>query len=321
MPKTKDFQIPQTVAVEQETLTPTYGKFVAEPFERGFGATIGNALRRILLSSIPGAAVTSMKIEGVFHEFSAIPGVKEDVTEIVLNLKNLRLKLHADKVKEIHIKKKGPCVVTGKDIIHDADVQIASPDLHIMTLDKDGHVDMAMQVKIGRGYVPAERNKEEGASIGVIPIDAIFSPIRRVNIATENARVGRMTDYDKLTIEIWTDSGIGPEDALRHAAQIFRDHILLFTGPEDLNDPAQPHEGETTQKGKNMERSVGDLQLSMRALNGLKNADIHTIADLISKTESEIMKTKNFGEKSLDEIKAALQNMGLSLAVEAGTPS
>ena len=314
--KTKDFQVPKKLDVEKETLSKTYGKFFAEPFERGFGATIGNSLRRILLSSIAGAAVTSIKIEGVLHEFSTIPGVKEDVTDMILNIKNLRLKLHSDKPKMIHLKKKGGGEARAKDIIHDADVEILTPDLHIATLDKDGNLDMEMTVKTGRGYVPAERNKEEGTAIGVIPIDAIFSPIRKVNFTVENARVGRVTDYDKLIMEVWTDGSVRPDDVLGFAAKIFKDHLSIFINFEELEQPEEQEAGERKESNKNLLRSVHELELSVRAANCLKNANIRTIADLVQRSESEMLKTKNFGRKSLNEIKEILQEMGLSLGMK-----
>ncbi len=229
----KDFQIPMRVEVDKETLSPTFGRFTAEAFERGFGTTIGNSLRRVLLSSLTGAAVTTVRIEGVLHEFSTIPGVTEDVTSIILNVKSLRLALHSDKPKTIRLKKKGPGEAKGSDIVHDADVTILTPDLHIATLDKDATLDMEMVVKHGRGYVPAERNKEEGLPIGVIAVDSIFSPIKRVNFHVENARVGRVTDYDKLTLEIWTDGTITPGNALSTAASILRDHLDIFINPEE----------------------------------------------------------------------------------------
>lgn len=317
MMRIKDFQIPKKLEFEQETLTHTYGKFVAEPFERGFGTTIGNSLRRILLSSIGGAAVTSVKIEGVLHEFSSITGVKEDVTDIILNIKNLRLKLHTDKTKTIHLKKKGAGEVKGKDIIHDADVEILTPDLHIATLDKDAYLDMEMTVKIGRGYVPAERNKEESAPIGVIPVDSIFSPIRKVNFLVENARVGRVTDYDKLIMEILTDGSVKPDEALAFAAKILKDHLSIFITFEEKDEiHEQVVEEKGTEFNKNLLRGVNELELSVRAANCLKNANIKSIADLVQRTEAEMLKTKNFGRKSLNEIKEILTEMGLSLGMK-----
>lgn len=317
MMRLKDFQIPKKLEFDQETLTDTYGKFVAEPFERGFGTTIGNSLRRVLLSSIGGAAVTSVRIEGVLHEFSTITGVKEDVTDIILNIKNLRLKLHSDKTKTIHIKKKGAGEVKGKDIIHDADVEILTPDLHIATLDKDAYLDMEMTVKIGRGYVPAERNKEEGAPIGVIPIDSIFSPVQKVNFLVENARVGRVTDYDKLIMEVVTDGSVKPDEALAFAAKILKDHLSIFITFDEKDEVHEPIiEEKQKEFNKNLLRSVNELELSVRAANCLKNANIKTIADLVQRTEAEMLKTKNFGRKSLNEIKEILSEMGLSLGMK-----
>jgi len=317
----KDFQIPMRVEVDKETVSPTFGRFTTEAFERGFGTTVGNALRRVLLSSLTGAAVTTVKIEGVLHEFSTIPGVTEDVTSIILNVKGLRLALHSDKPKMIRLKKKGPGEAKGSDIIHDADVTILTPNLHIATLDKDATLDMEMTIKHGRGYVPAERNKEEGLPIGVIAIDSIFSPIKRVNFQVENARVGRMTDYDKLTLEIWTDGTILPSDALSTAAGILRDHVDIFINPEARVEGRTELAGDDAQReiNKNLFRSVNELELSVRAANCLKNANIKTIADLVQKTEGEMLKTKNFGKKSLNEIKEILTDMGLSLGVKIDT--
>jgi DNA-directed RNA polymerase subunit alpha len=314
----KDFQIPMRVELEKETGTPTYGRFTTEAFERGFGTTIGNSLRRVLLSSLTGAAVTTVRIEGVLHEFSTIPGVTEDVTGIILNVKNLRLKLHTDKPKTIRLRKKGPGEAKGSDIIHDADVSILTPDLHIATLDKEATLDMEMAVKNGRGYVPAERNKEEGLPIGVIAVDSIFSPVKRVNFLVENARVGRVTDYDKLILEVWTDGSVTPQDALSIAAGILREHVDIFIHPEELVSPkteARKEDG-GREINKNLFRSVNELELSVRAANCLKNANIKTIADLVQKTEMEMLKTKNFGKKSLNEIKEILAEMGLSLGMK-----
>lgn len=314
----KDFQIPMRIEADKETLSPTYAKFSAEAFERGFGTTIGNSLRRVLLSSLTGAAVTTVRIEGVLHEFSTIPGVTEDVTGIILNVKSLRLKLHTDKPKTIRLRKKGPGEAKGSDIVHDADVTILTPDLHIATLDKEATLDVEMMVKPGRGYVPAERNKEEGLPIGVIAVDSIYSPIKRVNFHVENARVGRVTDYDKLTLEIWTDESITPRDALSTAAGILRDHLDIFIHPEDLGEakPEARKEERTREVNKHLFRSVNELELSVRAANCLKNANIKTIADLVQKTEMEMLKTKNFGKKSLNEIKEILAEMGLSLGTK-----
>ncbi len=314
----KDFQIPMRVEVDKDAHSPTFGRFTTEAFERGFGTTIGNALRRILLSSLTGAAVTTVKIEGVVHEFSTISGVTEDVTAIILNIKSLRLALHTDKPKTIRLKKKGPGEAKGSDILHDGDVTILTPDLHIATLDKDATLDIEMTVKHGRGYVPAERNKEEGLPIGVIAIDSIFSPIRRVNFHVENARVGRMTDYDKLTMEIWTDGTISPRDALSTGAGILREHLDIFINPEERSEGKSEAGYQESQRevNKNLSRSVNELELSVRAANCLKNANIKTIADLVQKSEGEMLRTKNFGKKSLNEIKEILTEMGLSLGTK-----
>ncbi len=317
----KDFQIPMRVEVDKDAQSPTFGRFTTEAFERGFGTTIGNALRRILLSSLTGAAVTTVKIEGVVHEFSTISGVTEDVTAIILNIKSLRLALQTDKPKTIRLRKKGPGEAKGTDILHDADVTILTPDLHIATLDKDASLDIEMTVKHGRGYVPAERNKEEGLPIGVIAIDSIFSPIKRVNFHVENARVGRMTDYDKLTMEIWTDGTISPRDALSNAAGILREHLDIFINPEERTEGKREAGYEESQQevNKHLSRSVNELELSVRAANCLKNANIKTIADLVQKSEGEMLRTKNFGKKSLNEIKEILSEMGLSLGTKLDT--
>ena len=313
----KDFQIPVRAEADKETLSPTYGKFTAEAFERGFGTTLGNSLRRVLLSSLTGAAVTTVRIEGVLHEFSTIPGVTEDVTGIILNIKCLRLKLHSDKPKTIHLKRKGPGEAKGSDIEHDADVTILTPDLHIATLDKEATLDMEMVVKPGRGYVPAERNKEEGLPIGVIAVDSVFSPVKRVNFHVENARVGRVTDYDKLDLEIWTDGSVTPSDALSTAAGVMRNHLDIFIHPEEVGvtQAETQDEEQIREVNRNLFRSVNELELSVRAANCLKNANIKTIADLVQKTEVEMLKTKNFGKKSLNEIKEILSEMGLNLGI------
>ena len=314
----RDFQVPTKVEVDKESLTATYGRFTGEPFERGFGTTVGNSLRRVLLSSLSGAAVVSVKVEGVLHEFSTIPGITEDVTDIILNVKKIRFKLHADKTKTIRLRKKGPGVAKAGDVEHDADVEILTPDLHIATLDKGALLDMEIVVKQGRGYVSAERNKEEGMPIGVIPVDAFYSPVTRVNYLVENARVGRMTDYDKLILEVWTDGSVSPEDALSSAALIVRGHLEIFIKVKDMEEAlVQPVAQEAiTEINKNLLRSVNELELSVRAANCLKNANIKTIADLVQKTESDMLRTKNFGKKSLNEIKEILAEMGLSLGMK-----
>lgn len=319
----KDFQVPMRVEADKETLSPTYAKLTAEPFECGFGTTIGNSLRRVLLSSLTGAAVTTVRIEGVLHEFSTIPGVTEDVTGIILNVKSLRLKLHTDKPKTVRLRKKGPGEVKGSDIQHDADLEVLTKDLHIATLDKEAVLDMELVVKQGRGYVPAERNKEEGLPIGVIAVDSIFSPVKRVNVHVENARVGRVTDYDKLILEIWTDGSVTPQEALSSAAAILREHVDIFIHPDHLGE-VRPEDLRGEDRGevnKNLFRSVNELELSVRAANCLKNANIKTIADLVQKTEMEMLKTKNFGKKSLNEIKEILSEMGLSLGTKLDAKS
>lgn len=314
----RDFQIPMKVDVEKDSLTATYGRFTAEPFERGFGTTVGNALRRVLLSSLSGAAVVSVKIEGVLHEFSAISGVTEDVTDIILNIKKIRFKLHADKPKTVRLRKKGAGVAKAGDIEHDADLEILTPDLPIATLDKGALFDVELVIKRGRGYVPADRNKEDGMAIGVIPVDAIYSPVTRVNYLVENARVGRMTDYDKVTLDVWTDGSVSPEDALSSAALIVRGHLDIFINVKDLEEAtAQPaSQAAGADKSRYLLRSVHELELSVRAANCLKNANIKAIADLVQRTESEMLRTKNFGKKSLNEIKEILAEMGLSLGMK-----
>ncbi len=313
----RDFQLPLRLALENETASPLYGRFTAEPFERGFGTTIGNSLRRVLLSSLHGAAVTSVKIEGAYHEFSTMPGVTEDVTIIILNIKNLRIKLHTGKSKAMRLKKKGPGEARASDIQHDADLTILNPDLHIATLDKRGAIDIELIVKPGRGYVPAERNKEDGLPIGVIPVDSIFSPVKRVNFHVENARVGRVTDYDKLNLEVWTDGSMTPQEAVSSSASILRDHLSVCIPSEDIaaveHDAA--HGEAQAELDKHLTRSVNELELSVRAANCLKNANITTIEDLVRKTEMEMLKTKNFGKKSLNEIKEVLAEMGLRLGL------
>lgn len=315
----RDLIRPKRLEVEQDTLTPFYGKFTAEPLERGFGITIGNSLRRILLSSLQGAAITSVKIDGVLHEFSAIPGVKEDVTEIILNLKEVRLKLHTEGPKTIRIKAEGPKVLKAGDIITGDAVEILNPDHPIATLSRDAKLSMEMSVKMGRGYVPAERNKEEHQPIGTIPMDAIFSPIKKVNYTVTNARVGQITDYDKLTLEVWTDGSLTPEEAVAHAAKILKDQLSIFItfeeGEEEETSIQEPT-GETEKLNENLFRSVDELELSVRSANCLKHADIKLIGDLVQKTEAEILATKNFGRKSLNEIKEILAEMGLSLGMK-----
>jgi DNA-directed RNA polymerase subunit alpha len=313
----KDLIRPKRLEAEKETLTPFYGKFTAEPFERGFGITIGNSLRRILLSSLQGAAITSVKIDGVLHEFSTVPGVKEDATEIILNLKEVRLKLHTEGPKTIRVKADGPRDLKAGDILTSDAVEILNPDHHLATLTRDAKLSMEMVVKTGRGYVPAERNKEENQPIGTLPIDAIFSPIRKVNYTVTNARVGQITDYDKLTLEVWTDGSLNPEEAMAYAAKILKDQLSIFiTFEEEEETEGAKDQEETEGLNENLFRSVDELELSVRSANCLKHANIKLIGDLVQKTEAEILATKNFGRKSLNEIKEILAEMGLSLGMK-----
>ena len=295
----------------------TYGKYVVEPLERGYGTTLGNALRRIMLSSLPGTAPTTIKIAGVQHEFSTIPGVKEDVTEIVLNVKGLLTKLHSETVKTVYIEAVGPCEVTAGDIKADGEVEILNPELHIATLSADATLNMELTLSHGRGYVPADRNKPEQTIIGVIPVDSLYSPVNRVNYTVENTRVGNMTDYDKLTLEVWTDGTISARDAVSLGAKILCDHLVLFT---DLSDTVGTRstvvEKPETQRDKVLEMTIEELDLSVRSFNCLKRANINTVEDLISKTEDEMMKVRNLGRKSLEEVINKLNMMGLSLAKE-----
>jgi DNA-directed RNA polymerase subunit alpha len=314
----KDLIRPKRLEVEKESSTPFYGKFTAEPLERGFGITIGNCLRRILLSSLQGAAITSVKFDGVLHEFSAVPGVKEDVTEIILNLKEIRLKIHTEGPKTIRVKADGAREVKAGDILTGDAVEILNPEHHIATLSKDGKLSMEMVVKAGRGYVPAERNKEESQPIGTLPIDAIFSPIKKVNYTVTNARVGQRTDYDKLILEVWTDGSLNPEEALAYSAKILKDQLSIFItfDEQEAAEEASTEPAETEKLNENLFRSVDELELSVRSANCLKHANIKLIGDLVQKTEAEILATKNFGRKSLNEIKEILSEMGLGLGMK-----
>ena len=293
----------------------SYGKYVVEPLERGYGTTLGNSLRRILLSSLPGTAATSIKIAGVQHEFSTIPGVKEDVTEIVLNVKRIVAKLHCQGVKTVYIDATGPCEVTAGDIKADGEVEVLNPDLHICTLGPDATLNMEITMSHGRGYVSADRNKTPQTVIGVIPIDSIYTPVFKVNYTVENTRVGNQVDYDKLTIEVWTDKTITARDAVSLGAKILCDHFTLFT---DLSDSAggtvTVKEREPQQQDKVLEMTIEELDLSVRSFNCLKRANINTVEDLISKTQDEMIKVRNLGRKSLEEVEHKLAMMGLSLA-------
>jgi DNA-directed RNA polymerase subunit alpha len=303
--------------VEVSTSSPTYGKFLCEPLERGFGITIGNALRRILLSSIYGAAIVSVKIDGVMHEFSAIPGVLEDVSEIILNLKGVRLQMSdaGPRVVRIAATQEGP--VTAGQIITDGGVEILNPDHHIATLSKNVGLNLSMTVKVGKGYAPAEMNKGENDPVGTIPSDAVYSPITRVNYVVGNARVGQRTDYDKLTLEVWTDGSVIPEDATAFAAKILKEQMSLFINFDEEPEPELQEQSEEEEPlNENLYRSVEELELSVRSANCLKNANIRFIGELVQRTEQEMLKTKNFGRKSLNEIKEVLTEMGLSLGMK-----
>jgi DNA-directed RNA polymerase subunit alpha len=313
----RDLIKPKKVQVEAETLTQTYGKFYAEPFERGFGTTLGNSLRRVLLSSLQGAAICSVRIKGVLHEFSAIPGVTEDATDIVLNLKGVRLKIHGTETRTIRIIHKGEGILKASSIITDPNVEILNPDHHIATCSSDANLEMEMIVKHGKGYIPADRNRDEKAPVGTIPIDSIFSPIQKVNFSVSNARVGQMTDYDKLTVELWTDGSIKPEDALAFAAKILKDQLSIFINFDEDAEEIEDFEVEEDKDriNENLYRSVDELELSVRSANCLKNAGIKLIGELVSRTEAEMLKTQNFGRKSLNEIKDVLADMGLTLGM------
>ena len=295
----------------------SYGKYVIEPLERGYGTTLGNALRRIMLSSLPGTAATSIKIAGVQHEFSTIPGVKEDVTEIVLNVKSLLTKLHCEGTKTVYIEATGPCEVTAGDIKSDGEVEVLNPELHLATLDVGATLSMEITLSHGRGYVSADRNKPQQTVIGLIPVDSIYTPVYKVNYTVENTRVGNMTDYDKLTLEVWTDGTISARDAVSLGAKILCDHFALFTDlSESVSSKPTVVEKSEAQHDKVLEMTIEELDLSVRSFNCLKRANINTVQDLISKTEDEMMKVRNLGRKSLEEVINKLNMMGLSLADE-----
>ncbi len=303
--------------IETSDLTPdgTYGKFIVEPLERGYGTTLGNSLRRVLLSSLPGYAITSVKIDNVLHEFSTLPGVKEDVTEIVLNLKNVILKIHGDGPKTVYIEGSGESEITAGNIKTDSEVEILNPELHIASLDKDAHLNMELTVDRGRGYVPAERNKQQMQPvIGVIAVDSIYTPVLKVNYTVENTRVGQITDYDKLTLEVWTNGTISAKEAVSLGAKILNEHLNLFV---DLSDEAYDTEimvvKDDNGKEKVLEMTIEELDLSVRSFNCLKRAGINTVEDLINKSEEDMMKVRNLGRKSLDEVVAKLESLGFDL--------
>jgi len=313
---TRAFQKPKRLICDSETLSQTYGRFFGQPFERGFGTTIGNVLRRVLLSSIEGAAITAVKIEGVLHEFTPIPGVKEDATNIIMNLKQVPLRLNVDHPKTIYLEADQAGIVTSANFRQDPDVDILDPNVHIATIGDGGNLKIEMRIKKGRGYVQADENFEDDLPLGYIPLDSVHSPIKRVNYTVEAARLGQTTDYDKLVLDVWTNGCIAPQDAIARAAKIVKDHMFIFInfeeGPEEIEETV---DREAERLVENLKRSVEELELSVRSYNCLKNADIKTIGELVQKSEGEMLKTKNFGRKSLNEIKEILSDMGLSFGM------
>jgi DNA-directed RNA polymerase subunit alpha len=313
----RGFQKPKRLAVDTETLTEKYGKFSAQPFERGFGTTIGNALRRTLLSSIEGAAVTAVKIEGVLHEFQSITGVVEDATDIILNLKQIPFKLSGEGPKALYLRAETPGVVTSGMIEADGDVEILDKDVYIATVSEGGKLDMEMRLKRGRGYISADKNFDTDLGLGFIPVDSVHSPVRKVNYTVEAARLGQITDYDKLTLEVWTNGSVLPADAIGLSAKLLKDHMSIFINfEEEIEVDGHSEQGQMLLRNENLNRSVEELELSVRSYNCLKNANIQTIGELVQKTEAEMLKTKNFGRKSLNEIKEILAQMGLSLGMK-----
>jgi DNA-directed RNA polymerase subunit alpha len=319
----KGFQKPKRLEVERETLTDTFGRFTAQPFERGFADTVGNALRRVLLSSIEGAAITAVRVEGVLHEFSPIPGAMEDTTDLILNLKRVPLKMHVDHPKALTLRTSEPGEVRAKHITPVADIEVLDPEAYIATLGAGSTLSVEMRVKHGRGYVSADKNFDEDLSIGWIPLDSVHSPVKKVNYFVEQARVGQATDYEKLTLEVWTNGAVSPRDAVGLAAKLMKDHLQIFINleeeDEEEGEPSVPVEVSDEEKGALYERlgkSVDEMELSVRSYNCLKNANIRTIGELVQKTEVEMLKTKNFGRKSLNEIKEILASMGLSLGMK-----
>ncbi|HEY2018280.1 MAG TPA: DNA-directed RNA polymerase subunit alpha [Bryobacteraceae bacterium] len=312
----KGFQKPKRLVANTDTLTERYGMFTAQPFQRGFGTTIGNSLRRVLLSSIEGAAITAVRIDGVEHEFSPIPGVVEDATDIILNLKQIPFKIMGEGIKTVRLTVDQPGDVRSGQIETDADVEVLDRDVHVATVSEGGKLSIEMRLKSGRGYVSADKNFDEDLALGYIPIDSVHSPVRKVNFSVEAARLGQMTDYDKLTLEVWTNGAVSPQDAIGYAAKLLKDHMTIFINFEEVPEQTE----EISERGMDkmnevLNRSVEELELSVRSYNCLKNANIQTIGELVQKTEAEMLRTKNFGRKSLNEIKEILANMGLSLGM------
>jgi DNA-directed RNA polymerase subunit alpha len=313
----KGFQKPKRLVANTETLNERYGMFTAQPFERGFGSTIGTGLRRVLLSSIEGAAITAVRIEGVAHEFSPIPGVVEDATDIILNLKQVPFKMSGEGTRIARLRVDQPGEVMSSQIETDHDVEVLDRNMHIATVGEGGQLTIEMRMKSGRGYVSADRNYEEDLAIGYIPIDSVHSPVRKVNFSVEAARLGQVTDYDKLTIEVWTNGAISPQDAIGQASKLLKDHMTIFINFEELPESAdEPAERAANQMNEVLNRSVEELELSVRSYNCLKNANIQTIGDLVQKSEAEMLRTKNFGRKSLNEIKEILGNLGLGFGMK-----
>ena len=314
----KGFQRPKRLEVDQESLTPIYGRFTAQPFERGFATTIGNALRRCLLSSIEGAAITAINIEGVLHEFSSIPGVQEDVTDIILNLKQIPFRLHTDEPKVLSIDVQGPGSVTAGQMAEDPQVEIHDQEVHVATLNEEGHLKLQAQLRKGRGYVAADRNFDEAMGIGWIPLDSAHSPVRRVNYRVEAARLGQTTDYERLILEVWTNGTISPEEAVSLAAMLLKDHLGIFIQSEESlrHDGNELGREELAGLDALLAKNIDELDLSVRSANSLKNANIHTLRDLVRRTEKDMLETKNFGKKSLEEVQEVLDKLGLSLGME-----
>ena len=312
----RDLIRPKKLDVDNDSLTEAYGKFTCEPLERGYGISLGNSLRRVLLSSLQGAAITTVRIEGALHEFTSIPAVAEDVTDIILNVKALRLAMDDASPRTLLIDKTGEGPVTAADIQAPSGVTILDPTQHIATLSKAGRLHMEMTCAMGRGYATADQNKTEGMPIGVIPIDSLFSPIRKVNYRVTNARVGHQTDFDKLTLQVWTDGSVKPDDAVAYAAKILKEQLSIFINHEEIEETQTPQQSEQDKLNDILWRSVDELELSVRSANCLQNANIHYIGDLVQRTEAEMLKTKNFGRKSLKEIKEILAQMGLSLGMK-----
>ncbi|MCB1008099.1 MAG: DNA-directed RNA polymerase subunit alpha [Acidobacteria bacterium] len=313
----KGFQRPKRVEIDTESLTPTYGKFSAQPFERGFATTVGNALRRCLLSSIEGAAATAVQIEGVLHEFSSIPGVKEDVTDVVLNLKQIPIRLHSDEPRIMTLDVSGPKDVKAGDLGGDPQIEICDPELHLATVNEEGRLRMQVQVQRGRGYVTADKNVDESLGIGWVPLDSVHSPVKRVNYRVETARVGRMTDYEKLTMEVWTNGTITPEEAVSLASTLLKEHLSIFIAAEDAARGIEATgASEASEADVLLARNLEEFDLSVRTANCLKNASIQTLRDLVSRSEKDILEIKNFGKKSLEELQELLGRLGLAFGMD-----